>query len=476
MPLVVTNTLTRKKEEFKPLDPDGKKVHWYACGPTVYGPIHIGNARTIVMTDTMRRWLEHLGYDVNFVSNITDIDDKIINKAKEENLTAKQVSEKYEELFFNQISRLGVRKATQHPRATEHIQEQIDLIEGLIIQDKAYVSKDGSVWFHVKSFNDYGKLSRRNLEDMQQGERVDETQQSLKKDPLDFGLWKAAKPGEPSWDSPWGKGRPGWHLECSCMAMACSGQPTIDIHTGGSDLIFPHHENEIAQSEAFSGEPFSRYWFHLAMMNIDGEKISKSLGNVIHVDKLLEKYSPLTVRHLLISAHYRTELNFTEEGLEHAKKASTKYADAYKNAVEFLSGEPNEKAWQASEICNQLDTQFTIAMNDDFNTARAFAVIFDCVSNLNRGIKDKDVQVVSNFASLLIRLRNVLGLGTELEVDTSSVPGDNMTADLIELLIDVRQKARQKKAFDLADEIRDRLNEMGFALEDSPQGTKWKMK
>jgi cysteinyl-tRNA synthetase len=301
-PLRVTNTLTRNKEEFKPLDPEGKRVTWYACGPTVYGPIHIGNARTIVMTDTMRRWMEHSGYDVHFVSNITDIDDKIINKATEEKLPAEEVAEKYTELYFAQIERLGVRRATEHPRATNFVQAQIEMISKLIDRGHAYASDDGSVWFNVKSFNDYGKLSRRNLEDMQQGERVDATQQKLKNDPLDFSLWKASKPGEPAWEAPWGKGRPGWHLECSCMAMSCAKSDTIDIHTGGADLIFPHHENEIAQSEASTGAPFSRYWMHLAMLNLDGTKMSKSLGNMKYLDELLEKYSPLTLRHLLISA------------------------------------------------------------------------------------------------------------------------------------------------------------------------------
>jgi cysteinyl-tRNA synthetase len=476
MSLVLTNTLTRKKEPFMPLDPEGKQVTWYACGPTVYGPIHIGNARTIVMTDTMRRWMHHIGYTVQFISNITDIDDKIINKAKEEGTDSDTVARKYADLYFAQIGLLGVRKATEHPRATEFIPQQLALIENLLKSGHAYTSEDGSVWFHVKSFGDYGKLSRRNLEEMQQGERVDAAQQRLKRDALDFALWKASKPGEPFWEAPWGKGRPGWHLECSCMAMHCTKSPTIDIHSGGSDLIFPHHENEIAQSEAASGKPFSRYWLHLAMLNLDGIKISKSLGNVRYLDELLERYSPLTLRHMLISAHYRTELNFSEEGLEQAKKASGKYAEAAHRAVEFLGSPAPAEAWSLHPVATALDVQFTEAMNDDFNTAKAFAVLFDCVTRLNSAVVKGEIErsAVEAYASLLARFRGALGLTPELEREETLGGSDELTAPLLQLLIDVRQTARKKKIFEVADEIRNRLSALGIALEDGPEGTTWK--
>lgn len=477
MALHVTNTLTRKKEPFVPLDPEGKRVTWYACGPTVYGPIHIGNARTIVMTDTMRRWMEHTGFEVRFVSNITDIDDKIINKAKEEGLSSDAVAEKYSELYFNQIARLGVRKATEHPRATQFIPQQIDLVERLIANGHAYASEDGSVWFHVKSFAEYGKLSRRNLEEMQEGERVDSNQQKLKRDSLDFALWKASKPGEPEWAAPWGKGRPGWHLECSCMAMNCLHSPTIDIHTGGSDLIFPHHENEIAQSEAASGKQFSRYWMHLAMLNLDGIKISKSLGNVKYLDELLVHYSPLALRHMLISAHYRTELNFSEAGLDQAKKGSNRYVEAARKARELMGAEPAANAWEAVEPCRQLDAEFTACMNDDFNTAKAFAVIFEVVSRLNAGFNQgAPASEIAPLASLLARFRLALGLTPDLEVhDEQELAGsDELTDQLLQLLIEVRLHTRKKKMFDVADEIRNKLTSLGIALEDGPEGTTWK--
>ncbi len=440
---------------------------WYACGPTGYGPIHIGNARTIVMTDTMRRWMKHIGYDVQFVSNITDIDDKIINKAKEEGADSDAVAKKYADLYFKQIAVLGVQKADEHPRATEFIPQQIELIQRLIDGGNAYASEDGSVWFHVKSFAQYGKLSGRNLDDMQQGERVDANQQKLKHDPLDFALWKASKPGEPFWKAPWGEGRPGWHLECSCMAMHCHNNPTIDIHTGGSDLIFPHHENEIAQSEAASGKQFSRYWLHLAMLNLDGIKISKSLGNVRYLDELLQHYSPLALRHMLISAHYRTELNFSEVGLEQAKKASNRYVEAARKAREILGGEPEENAWQTDEACRQLDETFTDSMNDDFNTAKAFAVIFDVITRLNAAFTHgATAEVVSPLASLLLRFRNALGLIQELEENPQEITGsDELTDQLLQLLIEVRLQTRKKKLFDVADEIRNRLAEIGIALE-----------
>jgi len=474
MTLRVTNSLTRRKEEFQPLDPAGKKVSWYACGPTVYGPIHIGNARTFVLQDVMRRWMSYIGYDVHFVQNITDVDDKIIARAQEEGASPEEVAEKYTALFLDHIARLGVKPADDHPRATVYIKEMIDFIAALVDKGNAYATEDGSVWFAVRSFGNYGKLSGRNVDDMVQGERVNADQQALKRDPLDFALWKGAKPGEPSWPSPWGNGRPGWHLECSCMSINCHHANTIDVHSGGVDLLFPHHENEVAQSEALTGEPFARYWLHLAFLNIDGDKMSKSLGNFKTLDKLLEKYDAITLRHFLISAHYRTELDFTEDNLALARKASKRYADAAREAEKALGKEPSPEAWKFDESAREMEAKFRDAMNDDFNTAKAFAVLFDTVTRLNTE-RAKGGNGLEAFASLLAMFRDLLGVTAELEgTHDDAVAG--IEAQLLELLIETRAEARKAKQFAIGDMIRDRLAEMGIALKDSPQGTTWEKK
>ncbi len=478
MTLRFTNTMTGKKEEFRPLDPAGKTVTWYACGPTVYGPIHIGNARTFVVTDTIRRWIEYLGYDLRFVQNITDVDDKIIRRAAEEGISSEEVAEKYTEMFLEHVRLLGVRPADTHPRCTHVIPEMIAFIQKLIDKNHAYASEDGSVWFAVRSFNGYGKLSRRNLDDMRQGERVDPEQQKLKRDAMDFALWKAAKPGEPFWEAPWGRGRPGWHLECSCMSMQFLENETIDIHSGGVDLIFPHHENEIAQSEALSGKPFARYWLHQAMLNIRGDKMSKSLGNFLYIDKLLEQFDALTLRHFLISAHYRTELDFTDDNLALARKSSRRYVDTWREAVAVLGQKPDANAWKSSASCAELEKRFAEAMNDDFNTARALAVLFDVVTRLNtirmdveRG-EDKKSQLAA-LASLLDLFRNLLGVSRELEA-TASGGMEELSGQLLDLLIEVRNDARKLKQFALSDKIRDQLASVGIVLEDRPDGTRWK--
>ena len=479
MALRITNTLTGKKEDFVPLDPAGKRVSWYACGPTVYGPIHIGNARTFTLTDTARRWLEYKGYDVTYVQNITDVDDKIINRAREEGIAPEAVARKYEAIFLEHVNALGIKPPTILIRATEYIPQMIAFVERLIDGGHAYASEDGSAWFAVRSFRDYGKLSRRNLDELVQGERVDAEQQKLKRDPLDFSLWKAAKPGEPSWKSPWGEGRPGWHLECSCMALGAHKADTIDIHSGGSDLIFPHHENEIAQSEAATGKPFARYWMHMGMLNIDGEKMSKSLQNFKYVDQLLQKHDALTLRHFLISAHYRTELSFTEENLEHAVKGSSRYAEAHREAIRALGGAPAPDAWQDREEARELEARFAAAMDDDFNTAQAFAVLFDVVTRLNtaraaleRGVGDRSQ--VEALASLLGTLREVLGVTPALEREDEGLGGGALDEALLQLLIDVRAESRKAKQWALADLIRDRLAALEIQLVDKPGGTEWK--
>jgi cysteinyl-tRNA synthetase len=478
MTLRIFNSLTRRKDDFVPLDPEGRKVSFYNCGPTVYGPFHIGNARNFVVVDVMRRWLEHLGYAVHFVQNITDVDDKIIARAAEEGIPPGQVAEKYTKLFFEHIALLGVRPADEHPRATQYVEPMIALVERLLAGGHAYVTGDGSVWFEVRSFQDYGKLSRKNIDEMRQGERVDEEQQRLKRNALDFCLWKAAKPGEPAWDSPWGKGRPGWHLECSCMAMKCHGAETIDIHSGGVDLQFPHHENEIAQSEAATGRPFARYWIHNGFLNIDGEKMSKSLGNFKTIDALLALYDALTLRHFLVSASYRRELDFTQENLEAARKATRRYAEARREAARVLGSEPSPEAWRNSARARELEARFAEAMNDDFNTAQALASLFDLVTELNtlrtaveRGAGDR--AELEALTSLLDLFRGILGTTANLEPAEEAGLSD-LSGQLVELLLDVRAKARKAKMFDLADDIRNRLAGMGIVLEDSPAGTKWK--
>lgn len=478
MALRITNTLTGKKEEFAPLDPEGRRVSWYACGPTVYGPIHIGNARTFTLTDTARRWMEHKGYEVRFVQNITDVDDKIIARANEEGIPPAEVARKYEALFLEHVAALGIKPPTVLIRATEYIAEMVAFVERLMAREHAYASADGSAWFAVRSFPGYGKLSRRNLDDLVQGERVDAEQQKLKRDPLDFSLWKAAKPGEPSWPSPWGEGRPGWHLECSCMALGAHQTDTIDIHSGGSDLVFPHHENEIAQSEAATGAPFARYWMHMGMLNIDGDKMSKSLGNFKYIDQLLERYDALTLRHFLISAHYRTELSFTEANLELARKSSRRYADAHREALKALGAAPSADAWQADEEARAFNDRFAAGMDDDFNTAQAFAALFDLVTRLNteRAAVAKgegDAEKLAAFASLLAQFREVLGVVPDLEAKEEGL-GGGAEEDLLRLLVDVRAEARKARQWALADMVRDRLGELGIQLVDTPAGTEWK--
>ncbi len=496
------NTFSRSLEEFRPLDPEGKRVTFYNCGPTVYGPFHIGNARNFVMADVLRRWLERLGYRVTFVQNITDVDDKIIRKSIEEKTTAEDVARRYTELFFEHVGRLGVRRADVHPKATEFIDRMIAMVRRLIDTGHAYASPDGSVWFRVSSFKEYGQLSKKPLDELREGERVDPEQQRLKENSADFALWKASKPGEPAWDSPWGKGRPGWHIECSSMATSLLGE-TIDIHMGGVDLVFPHHENERAQSMCATGKPFVRYWVHNGFLNVrdertgEEEKMSKSLGNFFRIDEVLEQFDALTVRHFLISAHYRSALTFSQENLRSSKQATQRILDGLRRAKRILGPRAPAKdvagrrqgegaamaSGRASDTIAALRNEFAEAMNDDLNTPVALSVVFKALGEMNRALDEaerssgadsaKSREATGALREILIDdLLGVLGLDPALAEQEEKT--DRLVPAFLELLISVRAEARKSRQFALADKIRTDLLALGFALEDTPQGTVWK--
>lgn len=456
--------MTRKKEEFQPLVPG--EVKMYSCGPTVYNYFHIGNARPFIIFDTLRRYLEYRGYKVTFVQNFTDVDDKIINKAKQENISEKEVAEKYIAEYFKDVEGLRVRKADYHPRVTEHIQEIIDTIKKLEENGLTYVV-DGDVYYDTSRFEGYGKLSKQNLEELEAGARVDVNE--VKKNPTDFALWKKQKPGEPAWESPWGLGRPGWHIECSAMSMKYLGE-TIDIHSGGQDLIFPHHENEIAQSEGATGRPFARYWMHNGFININNEKMSKSLGNFFTVRDISEKYDLEVVRMFMLSAHYRNPINFSSELLDQTKSALERLYTA-KNNLLYLIDNTEDKPASAEEeelkkVLLQYKDKFIAAMEDDLNTADALAAIFDMVREANTNIKAESSKGTAQFAyDLLMELAEVLGLLDKKEESLD---------DEIEKLIEERQEARKAKNWALSDKIRDDLKARGIILEDTPQGVKWR--
>lgn len=496
MGLQLYNTFTRSLEPFVPLDPAGRKVTFYNCGPTVYGPFHVGNARNYIVADVLRRWLEHIGYQVRFVQNITDVDDKIIARATEEKRSTDAVAEDYTRMFFDHAGRLGVRRADVHPKATEFIPDMIAMIGRLIEKKHAYTSPDGSVWFNVESFSRYGELSKKPLEELREGERVVAAQQQLKRHPGDFALWKASKPGEPSWPSPWGPGRPGWHIECSCMATALLGE-TIDIHMGGVDLVFPHHENERAQSECATEKAFVRYWIHNGFLNVrddrTGEeaKMSKSLGNFFRIDEVLERYDALTVRHFLISAQYRSPLTFSEGNLKASKAAVRRIVDALRRAERLLGNaggdEPIEKylpELSTRDRFEALRAEFSNAMNDDLNTPVALGAVFGAVQELNRAMDEVErptVDASDSSSAITVRvwqrlLRDeflkVLGLDPVLAADDQ--PADALVPALLELLIAVRAEARKRKLYDLADLVRTQLQANGITLEDTPSGTVWK--
>ena len=461
----VFNTMTRQKEEFVPIK--AGEVQMYVCGPTVYNYFHIGNARTFLVFDTVRRYLEYKGYKVNFVQNFTDIDDKMIKKANEENITVKELGDKYIEEYYKDADGLNIERATCNPRATEYIEEIVSFIEDLINKGYAY-EVDGDVYFKTKRFENYGKLSGQNLDELQLGARIDVDER--KEEPMDFAIWKSEKPGEPSWDSPWGKGRPGWHIECSCMAHKLLGE-TIDIHAGGTDLVFPHHENEIAQSEARTGKPFANYWMHSAYLNINNKKMSKSLNNFFTTREILGSYEAEIVRLFMLSAHYRTPLNFSQELLDSAKSSNERLYNAIGNLESLLeevnSEELTEHERNYIETLNSYKTKFIEKMDDDFNTADAISVIFDLVKNINTNVSADSSRRLVEYSLELIR-----GLGKPLGILQKSTVYDLDTE--IESLVEKRQQARKDKNWALSDEIRDELKSRGIVLEDTPQGVRWK--
>lgn len=462
------NTLTRTKEEFVPIE-EGK-VKMYVCGPTVYNFIHIGNARPYVVFDTVRRYLEYKGYDVTYVQNFTDVDDKIIKKANEEHSSMEEVSNRFIKEALTDAEGLGVEKASYHPRVTEEMDGIIEMIQTLIDKGYAY-EHDGTVYYDTKKFTDYGKLSKKNLDELIEGasDRVDKD--DAKKNPTDFVLWKPFKPGEPKWDSPWGQGRPGWHIECSVMAKRYLGD-TIDIHAGGEDLIFPHHENEIAQSEAANGKPFAKYWMHNGFIMINNEKMSKSAGNFFTVREIAAEFPYEVIRFFILNGHYRSPLNFSRElmqacqnGLERIKNCNTDLQHYINNAPDTkLTAEENEKTAELDKF----RVQFETAMDDDFNTADAIAAIYELVRYINKTVKEN---VSKEFAekemAMLESLCHALGINKEKEQ-----AADEDTA-LIEELIAKRTEAKKNKNFAEADAIRDKLTEMGITIKDTRQGVQW---
>ena len=464
----IYNTMTRKKEEFVPIR-EGK-AGIYVCGPTVYDYIHIGNARPMIVFDTLRRYLTYKGYEVNYVSNFTDVDDKIIKRANEEGVDASVISERYIAEVKKDMAALNVQEATTHPQATQEIPDMIALVETLIEKGYAY-EVNGTVYFRTRQFKEYGKLSHKNLDDLRSGNReLKVSGDSEKEDSLDFVLWKPKKEGEPAWESPWGEGRPGWHLECSCMSKKYIGD-IIDIHAGGEDLIFPHHENEIAQSEAANGTEFARYWMHNAFLKINNEKMSKSLGNFFTVREIGGKYPLQVIRFFMLSAHYRSPLNFSDELIEAAKNGLERILTAYdkiKTAAEHAETESLTEQEQA--LCEQIDAfvkKYEAAMDDDLNTADAIAVIFELVKLTNTTVQTGSSKAYCEKAMSTIKmLCDVLGIEVEWEQEL-------LDAD-IEQLIEERRQARKDKNFARADEIRNLLQEKGIALEDTREGVKWK--
>lgn len=469
MGIRIYNDLTRRKEDFVPLEPG--KVRFYNCGPTVYDYFHIGNARNFVVFDTVRRYLEYRGYEVTFVQNFTDIDDRMIKRARERGISVAELAEEMIQAYFADAGALGVRRADVHPRATELIEDQIAMIQQLIDKGHAYVVDGGDVYFRVTSKSDYGKLSHKNLEELVAGasERVDPDDR--KEHPFDFALWKGQKPGEPAWPAPWGAGRPGWHIECSAMARKYLGD-TIDIHAGGEDLTFPHHENEIAQSESVTGKPFARYWMHNAHLMIDGAKMSKSLGNFFTVRDILKRYDGEVIRMFLLSAHYRTQLSFSDQLVEETKRALERLYNTVTNLEHLARTAPRAALTPEEEALlgelSQARDRFIEAMDDDFNTAEGLAVIFELSRELNSKVRPgASAALAEGGLALLRELAGVLGL-----LQRQAAP-DELDAE-IEALIAARQEARKARNFAEADRIRDQLKAMGIILEDTPQGVRWR--
>lgn len=461
----IFNTLTRRKEELKTITPNELKV--YACGPTVYNYIHIGNARPLCVFDTFRRYMEYRGYKVNFVQNFTDIDDKIIRRANEEGTDYKTVSEKYIEEFWTDAKGMNVREATVHPKATENIDEIINIVSTLIEKGYAYAVDNGDVYFSPKKFDEYGKLSHQPLEDLEAGARINIGE--VKREPMDFALWKSAKPGEPYWESPWGHGRPGWHIECSAMVRRYLGE-TIDIHCGGQDLVFPHHENEIAQSECCNGVPFANYWMHNGFISVDNVKMSKSLGNFFTVRDVANEYGYEPIRYFLISSHYRSPINYSVDIIEQCKASLVRLYNCRESLDFALKNTVDTLPENAEEIKKALDArrdQFIRVMDDDLNTADAITAVFELVKDINtKVITDAPAKELVEYATKLFdELTGVLGLVYNRKTESLD--------DEIEKLIEARTQARKDRNWAEADRIRDELKAQGIVLEDTPQGVKW---
>jgi cysteinyl-tRNA synthetase len=468
--LKIYNTLTKQKEEFKPINPPN--VGMYVCGPTVYDYFHIGNSRSFIMADIIRRYLEYKGYKVKYIMNLTDIDDKIIKKSNEEKIDSKQVAEKYIKAFFEDIEKLKIKNADVYPRATEHMIDIVDMIKELEQKGYAY-NVDGNVFYDVAKFREYGKLSGKKIDELESGSRVDVNVE--KKNPLDFALWKKAKKGEPYWESPWGNGRPGWHIECSAMSCKHLGD-TFDIHAGGNDLIFPHHENEVAQSEAANSRNFVNYWLHFGFLNIDNEKMSKSLGNFFTARDILKKYSAETIRLLFVQTNYGGPLNFSEDLLASAEKGLEKLTNlSLKIEDEIKINRQN--ASKPDFDFEKFENAFINVMDDDFNTPKGVAVIFDFVKDVNRVIAEND-NINTEF---YLRVKSFLektasGVFGILDFDNlSKISDGKLEGDLIQLLIKLRSEAKKQKNYDLADKIRNELNKLGVSLEDSKEKTTYKI-
>ena len=466
MGLVLFNDLTRKKEPFVPLKPG--HVGFYACGPTVYDFFHIGNARPFIVFDVLRRYMEWSGYTVTFVQNFTDIDDKMIDRANREGITVAQLAERFIAEYYQDADALGIRRATINPRATDHMPEIIELVKTLIEKKHAYEIQ-GDVFFDVASFPSYGKLSKQGIEELQSGARIDVNER--KRNPLDFALWKAQKPGEPAWESPWGLGRPGWHIECSAMSMKYLGE-TFDIHTGGSDLTFPHHENEVAQAEAATGRPFVRYWLHNGYLLIDKEKMSKSLGNFLTAREARKRFNPLAIRLFMLSAHYRSPINFSEEGLQQSVSALERlrncladltYAQTHREYTD------NAASAETLKLLEEKNAEFKAQLDDDFNTAGALGSVFEVIRIANTYLKESaslDRRVISAITNFFDMTEDIFGIVRDRD---AAQPNEE-----IERLILQRNEARAAKDYAKSDSIRKSLLEKGIILEDSPEGTKWK--
>ena len=456
------NTMTRKKEELVPVRPG--RISMYACGPTVYNYFHIGNARPFIVFDTLRRYLEYRGYQVTFVQNFTDIDDKMIRRANEEGITVKELSERFIKEYYQDADSLGIERASHNPRATDHIADIIHLVETLIEKGHAYATPEGDVYFSVRSFPSYGKLSGQSVDDLESGARIDPGEQ--KRDPLDFALWKAQKPGEPAWESPWGMGRPGWHIECSAMSMHILGE-TFDIHAGGQDLIFPHHENEIAQSEAATGRPFANYWLHNGYINVNNQKMSKSLNNFFTVRDISKEFDLEAVRLFMLSAQYRNPVNFSRELIEQASAALTRLRTAKErlDAAQTGPATPEDDAFLSD--LEGYKASFCAAMDDDLNTADALGVLFELARACNTFVSEPRGEKSVNAArAIFSELTGVLGLLTQKKEEEA--PKEALD------LLEQRQQARAAKDWARADQIRDALKEMGYAVEDTKQGPKLK--